>query len=323
MNRYQYKPLGDGEIRLVSIAPGSGEDDVHCKLCTTSLGVIQKKEYMYAALSYHRGTSDAETEKNRIYIQDAMEIEDLSAQTNTIEALNKLVPPTNQEKEFFVHDNLNHALLQLRDPDNPVVLWVDAICIDQRDLPDSKKEKGKQVQMMAGIYKSAHSACIWLGLANTQTDLAMDLVRSIGKCDIDPEALVTDASYAPSWEALTYLMRLEWFRRRWTVHEVAFAQRATMHCGAKCIDWSDFTAAATLFSDELDEIRVICSDTAQLLSDDEAETTVSLVRLIGDLSCGSSVGLESLVSRLSRFHTDNPHDYIYSLMALSNDTARH
>ena len=323
-SRYQYKPLVGDAIRLLSIAPGSEEDDIHCTIYTTSLKAVWKK---YEALSYHWGTSDAETARNRIYIRDPVKIEDIVAQANAMKATNKLVTPTNQEKDFFVHDNLNHALRHLRSKDHPVVLWVDAICIDQRDRPDSKKEKEKQVQRMAEIYNSAHNVCIWLGLANAQTDLAMDFIqRIVGLNDLD--ALTTDPSYAPSWEAFTYLMQWEWFSRRWVVQEVALARQATLHCGAKCINWVDFADATSLLVDRLDQIRALSREQVSALVDIEAYGAVTLVEFIGNLSQKSPggdieehlVGLETLVSRLLFFSTSNPHDAIYSLITLASNT---
>jgi hypothetical protein len=51
------------------------------------------------------------------------------------------------------------ALAHLRKPDGDLVIWIDAICINQNDLA----EKGTQVAMMGNIYKSASTTFVWLG----------------------------------------------------------------------------------------------------------------------------------------------------------------
>ncbi len=44
----EYQPLGDSQIRLLTVEPGKYEDDIQCSLTTVSLD----KEPKYDALSY-------------------------------------------------------------------------------------------------------------------------------------------------------------------------------------------------------------------------------------------------------------------------------
>ncbi|KUJ08242.1 heterokaryon incompatibility, partial [Mollisia scopiformis] len=55
--------------------------------------------------------------------------------------------------------NLEVALRHLRYSVRRRVLWVDAICINQRD----DEEKGRQLPRMGDIYQRARSVAIWLG----------------------------------------------------------------------------------------------------------------------------------------------------------------
>ncbi|KAH8811281.1 heterokaryon incompatibility protein-domain-containing protein [Xylogone sp. PMI_703] len=72
--------------------------------------------------------------------------------------------------------NLSSALRYLRHSKNPRSLWIDAICINQKDL----QERQSQVQMMADIYQSANRVIVWLGPECDNSDLAMDILRQIG-----------------------------------------------------------------------------------------------------------------------------------------------
>ena len=74
-------------------------------------------------------------------------------------------------QSFSVHKNLHTILRRLRrgPRGKDMVLWVDAICINQ--TKKSKKalaERTSQVQMMATIYSQCHEVLVWLG--NCYTD---------------------------------------------------------------------------------------------------------------------------------------------------------
>jgi len=72
--------------------------------------------------------------------------------------------------------NLVSALRHIRRSDSIVVLWVDAVCINQKDI----KERNHQVQMMAQIYRSAEKVIAWLGEAGKDSDEAMKLLHRWG-----------------------------------------------------------------------------------------------------------------------------------------------
>ncbi|PMD67529.1 HET-domain-containing protein, partial [Hyaloscypha bicolor E] len=60
--------------------------------------------------------------------------------------------------------NLSLALQHLRkqaEPDGRV-LWIDALCINQKDV----KERNHQVTQMGLIYSQAESVIVWLGVGN-------------------------------------------------------------------------------------------------------------------------------------------------------------
>ncbi|CAJ2506410.1 Uu.00g005400.m01.CDS01 [Anthostomella pinea] len=67
---------------------------------------------------------------------------------------------------FIALKNLINALLALRLPDRPRTLWIDAICINQRNEPCALDERGKQVAMMHRIYGRGIRTVVWLGAAN-------------------------------------------------------------------------------------------------------------------------------------------------------------
>lgn len=56
------------------------------------------------------------------------------------------------------------------------VIWVDAICINQED----EEEKRRQIGMMGDVYSKAAVTYIWLGEGTPETDRAMQYLNTAG-----------------------------------------------------------------------------------------------------------------------------------------------
>ena len=87
---------------------------------------------------------------------------------------------------FRISSNLQNAFESIRSETEVVILWVDAICINQAN----NFEKSWQVQMMRAIYEKARSAIIWLGSSTVdgnpadRSDLATERLDEIGNAAI-------------------------------------------------------------------------------------------------------------------------------------------
>jgi hypothetical protein len=111
----------------------------------------------YVALSYVWGDPD----DNRVDIEIQYEQILDSGNTSTVRT--------------SVGINLGSALYQLR-RGSELIIWVDAICINQRD----NGEKSEQVQRMFSIYQKAANVVVWLGPTGIKTDTGIDLITDIG-----------------------------------------------------------------------------------------------------------------------------------------------
>jgi hypothetical protein len=78
--------------------------------------------------------------------------------------------------EWFVTENLYFALLHLRQEDDPLTLWVDALCIDQKN----DEEKSWHVQQMRQTFGEAERALVWLGTGSDDAQAAMSMLQRIG-----------------------------------------------------------------------------------------------------------------------------------------------
>ena len=72
----------------------------------------------------------------------------------------------------MITQNLYTALERLRKKQEICTLWVDAICINQKD----NSERSQQVRQMIDVYRYANRTWVWLGPGNGQTRKAFQLV---------------------------------------------------------------------------------------------------------------------------------------------------
>jgi hypothetical protein len=75
-----------------------------------------------------------------------------------------------------ITESLATALDSLQSKDQDLVLWADAICINQND----PIEKTSQVQLMRDIYRAAHQVIIWLGPSTAETYYTIREMRKLG-----------------------------------------------------------------------------------------------------------------------------------------------
>lgn len=116
------------------------------------------------------------------------------------------------DRALRVSANLESALRHLRpgSEEEPRVVWVDAISIDQADA----EEKSRQVPFMTEIYSSAQGVCVWLGDADESSRRAMRFVveelPSLQKFD----ELCEKPEYTVAWKAVIQFMERPWVGRR-------------------------------------------------------------------------------------------------------------
>lgn len=158
-----------------------------------------------------------------------------------------------------ITDNLFAALVAYTDRVTRV-LWVDAVCINQKD----KDEKAQQVSIMADIYSKATAVQVWLAPHHDIFESAMEFMKrlshraseygideDVGQPRVirgwpsgnltrdEAEQLIRDALKA---HVGTLLLRA-WFDRVWVVQESALATRIVVSCGITTMEWTPFARA--------------------------------------------------------------------------------
>ncbi|KAG6362253.1 hypothetical protein INS49_010483 [Diaporthe citri] len=215
MAGYRYKPLpripGAKSIRLATLQPGVGDDDVAIDLHVESFMIHSPPRY--EALSYVWGSTEA---PQFIYIGDS------------------------DRATLQVTRNLKTALQHLRHPDQERVMWVDALCINQSD----DVEKGAEVARMGELFACAAHVVVWLGPEANGSGLAMERLEHIGsQVDVDwggmhrimpteklehADRSIADANSdlpmdAEQSAAVVSLLNRGWFDRLWIRQEILVA----------------------------------------------------------------------------------------------------
>ena len=130
MEGVEYSRLqpGSGLIRLLELLPPDADPTaLHCRLHTVSLASVPD----YKALSYAWKDGDYDD----------------------------YIAITCNDRKVQIPWNLYVALLHQRYDEKPIQLWVDYLCINQRD----NNEKTYQVNIMKDIYEQSSEVVIWLG----------------------------------------------------------------------------------------------------------------------------------------------------------------
>ena len=153
-----------------------------------------------------------------------------------------------------IRPNLDAALRHLRYIDRPRKLWIDAVCINQRDV----QERSEQVQRMTDIYRGATRVVVWLGTASHNSLLALSTIELLGQ-ELEmtrdnffyphPEAVHRDWHHIQTelpfdtivWQAFADLFQRPWFERLWIWQEAYLARKDSLvQCGNDTVDWPTF-----------------------------------------------------------------------------------
>ncbi|KAI1768943.1 heterokaryon incompatibility protein-domain-containing protein [Hypoxylon sp. FL1150] len=187
--------------------------------------------------------------------------------------------------------NLGVALRHLRNPSSSRVLWVDAVCIDQSNIP----ERNAQVPRMSIIYKLASRVILWLGPSGDGSSLALTHLEGIatqvvktksgwllpwpGSLDFDQDGWNTWPRYPTALElawdeetfaALDKILKRPWFSRLWVIQEALLGNRHTIfQCGDDKILWNNLRKA-------FDILRYMTMPSSTL--HDSVETLTSTMR---------------------------------------------
>jgi hypothetical protein len=214
---YQPLNLASDEIRLIKLLPWKPTKlwtTVECEIFKAPLNLAPHYEY----LSYTWGDA-------------------FSTQRIRVDA-----------RSMVVRQNLFEALMDLRTGQSRI-LWIDAICIDQSNIP----ERNHQVQRMRHIYENATGVLVWLGALHSRISTVEGIhfldwvqrkyeqLRLLPVQSLEPHSLdsaFTKLSIEKTLQSsLREIFMKPWWRRVWIIQEIVCAKVATVHLGESSTSW--------------------------------------------------------------------------------------
>ena len=159
--------------------------------------------------------------------------------------------------DFLCRANLQSALRHLRKRDSKLTIWVDAVCINQRDV----SERNQQVGIMGAIYEQANKVHVWLGDADEQSDRGMQIFQ---KLQTGSRLLDLGSNGGPVTEAqlssLVSLFRRPWWDRIWVMQEFALCKTRLIHCGHSSLIVRDIETIRSMVLDGVNDFSNHASD---------------------------------------------------------------
>ena len=265
---FEHIPLEEADsFRLLKILPGQDATPIRCFIYHTSLSDAADE---YTALSYVWGPP---LPARRILLNG---------------------------KQFEVRENLYNFLVTRRQSKLEHDLWIDALCIDQKNL----RERNHQVGMMQRIFSSATGVVAWLGLSNVPfdgyfhenaLDAKVDVSNTGDTASPRSHFLLNDAQESA---VLAELAMRPYWNRLWVVQELLLAQNVTFWIGRHCFTLSELCGMMKRSTwVRLDFMK-------QLLTDAEH-------------GCRSR-NLAELVDDYGSLQCQDPRDSVYALLGIAH-----
>ncbi|KAI4112128.1 MAG: hypothetical protein LQ339_000136 [Xanthoria mediterranea] len=293
MAEYKYTPLNEkaGEIRLMTLLPGRFNAPVCITLETKVLSHANIPDFQ--ALSYAWGS---ELDRLNIHVVAGRGVQGVKSAA------------------LSVTRNLFEGLKHLRQTRWSTVLWIDQICVDQKNL----EERGKQVLRMPDIYSLAQGVVVWLGPEEDNSNVAMEILNDVGQdvtmdwdlmqYRVDPCSSLDSHSHNLSpqqWLSIMNLTARSWFDRLWVVQEICLARKwVRMVCGFKIIPFVTFGNAIGYLEGKYNRI-----------TGRERETLFEIDRLFA-LKAGGGFRLEHVLRDTRHRDCKDKKDRVYAVLSL-------
>jgi hypothetical protein len=238
-DEFTYKSLLPGQIRVLYILPGRRNRPVECILAPAE---FQDGGAYFEQLIWTKDKKGALLVHNRnqygkpIYLALSYVWGD-PARTEFVFVNGCTFPVTR---------NLYEALKAVRDENTTYTLWVDAVCINQKD----DDEKSHQISLMKKIFESATRTIAFLGTSTKHTDAAFEAIQRIhekfpidlDQLDTQPEDFLAHSSFDPKSEfgdsallGLKDICDRPYWNRVWIQQEFCASVNTIVRCGEKIV----------------------------------------------------------------------------------------
>ncbi|KAJ8110198.1 hypothetical protein ONZ43_g5933 [Nemania bipapillata] len=204
--------------------------------------------------------------------------------------------------------NLRDALRRFRKSSGPRRLWVDAVCINQSD----EEEKRKQIPFMDVIYRGASAVLVWLGNYPPQAACLASIKaypRLLSK-ERTPGSRVGRQEHSELIMSISSLVQLPWFSRRWIVQEAVLNPDVLLCCCDEELSWVRLANCLGMITNPPPDSKSL-------------NTLLSMAglwkRWVFDGGLGGKGGIFDLLEAFDHFQCFDPRDRLFALAGLAND----
>ena len=291
------------EIRLLVLYPGHHDQDIRVN---TWVRTVDDADDDFCALSYVWGDPK------------------------------KTTPICVDGREFKATDSLVSSLRHIRDmlqEDEVIVLWVDAISINQEDI----EERNAQVASMTLIYEKAAFVACWLGADHAEgLDYLNELGRFATARDENPSNVSMKRTKIDGLKhvkgrngeirAAALLLHHPYWARVWTVQEYSSPRPGVLLCSSSWMDESVFSPALKLFTQSLHLFRRVAERNGQGVTavDRAVQATGQILHRheLAYLRANPAARPEVfdlfwLLARFRALNSSDPRDKVYAPLAMS------
>lgn len=280
---------GGEQIRLLELLPGKATDTVQAK----TFIIDSPRHHDYEALSYAWGLQDV---RHEIMLNG---------------------------QPYTVGPNLHDALMSLRLPDRVRHLWVDALCINQKD----DDEKAVQIGLMGTIYCEARNVAIFLGMPTARSYTLFEFLnrkeRTEGFTHYDGLAIIKacNMDVAAVVASFVEFCDREWWNRVWVMQETYLAARPPVwYIGSNSFEGERLCRDVKVLSMEAMRITQPFGHPKDLSAAVGEHTMSSLLEKVSDIIEGVLLRRETKAYNIPRMlfgkHVrlaSQPWDYVYGL----------
>ena len=236
---------GIAATRLIELQPGRKGEKLQCTLKLIGLNSLPPFEALLC------------TSKKDTY--NRAEVENMNSQ------IDGTLPVAFERYAIYIGDRyflgisieLHDALQALRSSNEVRTLWVDQICVDQDNLPETKFQR----RATGLIYHQATSVIVWAGEKHKHTCAVFGLIEQLAhRCNCADDSLPTPKELddtpeiepqpvgSDEWQSLAQFLPGQILKRGWRYHEALLAHHAVLKCGEYQTDWWKATAVARMLS---------------------------------------------------------------------------
>ncbi|PVH84323.1 hypothetical protein DL98DRAFT_512693 [Cadophora sp. DSE1049] len=211
----------ENEIRILDILPHGSDSPQALLKCEVRVVNLSDKP-VYDALSYRWGDPGS---RRCILVDD---------------------------QEVFVTDNLHAALLRLRQEDEKKTIWIDQLCIDQKN----QEEKVVQVRLMREVYSNCHRCLIWMdeiseSVRQSDAEAVLDVLSWMADRSLPvPPCTASSSAFEGPIHALSSIGVgvHQWWDRVWTVQEAILPSTKVFLWGPFRLSWETLTKCSYVWT---------------------------------------------------------------------------